>query len=96
MGVGATPVTTNVDLNEWVRFDRAGRYRVSASFHALARQQPEVAINSNEIEIEIVPASKEWLAERLRQAVAVIDAPAGTDEQALQGARVRRACNLVS
>src|ERR1700733_5698034 len=34
MGIGEKPVTTNVDLNEWIRFDRAGSYRVSASFHA--------------------------------------------------------------
>ena len=81
-GVGAKPVSINVDLNEWVRFDGAGRYRVSALFHATSRQQPRgVAVNSNEIEIEIVPATREWLAEQLRQAVAVLDAPGGNDPQ---------------
>ena len=83
MGLGEGLVATNVDLNEWIRFDRAGRYRVSALFHASgflpASTRQQVTISSNEIEIEIVPASKEWLAEQLRQAVAVLDAPAGTE-----------------
>jgi hypothetical protein len=90
-GIGAKPVSINVDLNQWVRFDRAGRYRVSALFHATARQQPDVAVNSNEIDIEIVPAGEEWLEQQLRQAVAVLDAPAGNDPQSFnaRGAAVR-------
>ena len=76
--VGSEPVAMNVDLNDWIRFDRAGRYRVSALLHAGAGPQPEVAVNSNEIEIEIVPADDQWLAEQLRRAVAAFDSPAGT------------------
>jgi hypothetical protein len=83
IGLGAKPVSTNVDLNQWARFDRAGQYRVSALLHATSRQHPQgVAVNSNDIELEIVPAPKEWLADQLRQAVAVLDAPTGTDPQA--------------
>jgi hypothetical protein len=83
MGLGAKQTATNVDLNEWVRFERPGLYRVSALLHAgFNLPVAEVALNSNEIEIEIVPADKEWLAEQLRQAVAVLDAPAGNDPQA--------------
>ncbi len=82
MRIGAEPVSTNADLNEWLRFDHAGRYRVSALFHAGAVLRPDVAVKSNEIEIEIVPADTEWLAEQLRQAVAVLEAPAGHDQQA--------------
>jgi len=102
MGIGEKPVTTNVDLNEWIRFDRAGSYRVSASFHAGAMllatspRPPDVAMNSNEIEIEIIPASPEWLAEQLRQARAVLDAPAGTDPQTHDARRaaLRAICYL--
>ena len=72
----------NVDLNQWVRFDRPGRYRVSALVHVSDKRQQNLAVTSNETEIEIVPADREWLAEQLRQAVAVLDAPAGTDQQA--------------
>jgi HEAT repeat protein len=101
MGLGAKQTVTNVDLNEWVRFDGAGRYRVSALFHtgamlpAIPEQQPG-AINSNQIEIEIIPASPEWLGEQLRQAVAVLDAPAGTGPQAPEawGAAQRTLCYL--
>jgi hypothetical protein len=82
MGIGVKQRSTNVDLNEWGRFDRAGRYRVSGAFHANSRLQPQgVAVNSNEIEIEVVPPTREWLAEQLRQAVAILDAPAGNDPQ---------------
>ncbi len=84
--VGSEPVAMNVDLNDWVRFDRPGWYRVSALLHAGAGLQPEVAVNSNEIELDIVPASEEWRAEQLRQAVAALEAPAGRDQQAV-GAR---------
>ncbi len=76
------PWSMDVDLNQWVRFERPGRYRVSALFHVFGKQGQDLAVNSNAIEIEVVPAEKEWSAEQLRQAVAVLDAPAGTDQQA--------------
>jgi hypothetical protein len=82
MSIGAKPVATNVDLNEWVRFGHPGRYRVSALFHANSGRPPDVAVSSNEIEIEIVPADAEWVAEQLRQAVTVLEAPAGIDYEA--------------
>jgi hypothetical protein len=73
------PWSMNVDLNQWVRFERAGRYRVSALVHVNGKQGQDLAVISNESEIEIVPAEKAWLAEQLGRAVAVLDAPAGTD-----------------
>ena len=76
------PWSEDLDLNQWVRFDRAGRYRVSALVHVNGKQRQELPVSSNEIEIEVVPAEKEWLAEQLRQAVAVLDAPARNDQQA--------------
>jgi hypothetical protein len=75
MAIGAKLTSTNVNLNEWVRFERAGRYRVSALIHVGHNVPAEVAVNSNEIEVEIVPADDEWLAAQLRQAVGVPDAP---------------------
>jgi hypothetical protein len=84
MSIGAKPVAMNVDLNEWVRFGHPGRYLVSALLHANSGRPPDVAVSSNEIEIEIVPADREWLAEQLRQEVAVLEAPAGIDYDAFQ------------
>ncbi len=49
----------NVDLNQWVRFERPGRYRVSGRFHVFGKQGQDLAVNSNEIEIEIIPADKD-------------------------------------
>lgn len=78
---GGKSISTNADLNQWVRFDRAGPYRVSASLHARVGKEA-VTLTSNDIAIEIVPADKAWSAEQLRQAVAVLDGAAGTDQQA--------------
>lgn len=76
------PWSMDVDLNQWVRFERPGRYRVRALVHVSDKRGQNLAVTSNETEIEIVAADREWLAQQLRQAVAVLDAPASTDQQA--------------
>jgi hypothetical protein len=53
------PLVVNKDLNQWVRFDQPGRYRVRAVSHRVSAQfnQPQraaVELESNEIEIELV------------------------------------------
>jgi hypothetical protein len=75
------PWSMDGDLNQWVRFERPGRYRVRALVHVSDKQGQNLAVDSNEIEIEIVATAKEWSAEQLWQAVAVVDAPARTDQQ---------------
>jgi hypothetical protein len=78
-----------VDLNQWVRFERPGYYRVHALFHARgARPQDinqDVAFESNEIAIEIVAADTEWQTRQLRKNVAVLNAvPVKPDNQTFQ------------
>jgi hypothetical protein len=79
----------DVDLNQWVRFERPGYYRVRASFHAHgARPQDvnqEVALESNEIGIEILPADAEWQSRQLRKDVAVLNTvPVKLDNETFQ------------
>ncbi len=67
----------DVDLNQWVRFERPGYYHVRATFHAHgARPQDvnqEIALESNEIGIEILAADAEWQKRQLRKDVAVLN-----------------------
>ncbi len=63
---------THVDLNQWLRFERPGFYRVHGLFHA--RSHPggaSVAIESNDIGIEILQANAAWQAAELRDAVGI-------------------------
>ncbi len=48
--LGATPYVISLDLNDWFRFDRAGRYRFYLKSHRLG----ELAAVSNVVEVEIV------------------------------------------
>jgi hypothetical protein len=81
MGVlSGEPVFVALDMNEWVRFDRPGKYmvrvrsaRVSAMGGIPGVQSSELV--SNEIELTIVPADKAWQQETLKKAVAVLDKP---------------------
>ncbi len=79
----------DVDLNQWVRFERPGYYRVRALFHARgARPQDvsqDVAFESNEIGIEIRLADAEWQARQLRKDVAVLNTiPVKPDNETFQ------------
>jgi hypothetical protein len=73
------PVMVPIDLNEWVRFDRPGQYRVAvrsrrvSSVDHLLRGEFEAI--SNELRLTIVTASPEWQKETLRQSVAALDTP---------------------
>jgi hypothetical protein len=68
----------HLDLNQWVRFERPGHYGLRAlfhatAFHATAEQRQDVALESNEIGIEIVAADATWQAEQLRDDVAILN-----------------------
>jgi hypothetical protein len=52
--LSAKPVVVNKDLNQWLHFDRPGRYQVRAISHRVTTQQKPVQLESNEIEIELV------------------------------------------
>ena len=71
-----------LDLYQWVRFERPGHYRVRALFHMHGPQQQNVALESNEIDIEIVAADVAWQDEQLREAVGILNSvPEKPDNQ---------------
>jgi hypothetical protein len=63
----------HLDLNQWVRFERPGHYRVRGGFHATGAEHQEVAFDSNEIELEIIAAESSWQAAQLRDNVAILN-----------------------
>jgi hypothetical protein len=75
------PIVISLELNEWVRFDSPGHYSVRVTTHRVSRinrQSPDTFANggqalvSNELELAIVPATREWQDETLRNALDVI------------------------
>lgn len=66
--------TVHTDLNQWIRFEKPGFYRVHGLFHARSPQSKrEVILESNDVGIEIVAADPAWQARQLREAVDTIN-----------------------
>jgi hypothetical protein len=69
----SVPITA--DLNEWVRFDQPGDYRLtvkSRRVRDVAMGSDHPAVRSNEVLLNIVAATPEWQEETLRQSLAVL------------------------
>jgi hypothetical protein len=68
--LSSVPHVVRTDLNEWLRFNSPDVYRLQArsSRVSLFREQPssaaanDVVLNSNEIELTLLPADPEWIA----------------------------------
>ncbi len=75
--LGAEPIAFSYALNEWVRFDRPGRYRVYATSNRL-RDSEEFSnagpLTSNVVEIEILPRDPAWEAATIEQSVSTLRA----------------------
>ena len=77
----AKPYIIAQALNEFVRFDGPGKYRLYVSNSRIGRVDPnnsnrvteEFRATSNTIEIEILPADPDWQKQELQEAIAVID-----------------------
>src|SRR5690349_9072139 len=58
------PELINADLNEWLRFDKPGHYRLYVVSSRVGRKDnranPLPPVISNIVEFEIVPADKKW------------------------------------
>ncbi len=102
-GIGALstkPEIANYDLNEWLRFDKPGKYRLYVVSHRLTKGKPyhqgntPVEPASNVIQFEIVPADREWEQKTFSEAVKVLDsAPKVTSQIGENG--YRSACRVL-
>ena len=67
------PELVNADLNEWMRFDKPGRYRLYVVSGRVGRkdipQKPFPAVVSNVVEFEVLPVDRKWTNQQLTQAV---------------------------
>jgi hypothetical protein len=77
------PWTLNLNLNELIRFTQPGDYRLVVSSNRVEVRDPShplgatpVNARANEIALKIIPADRAWQSRVLREAVAVLDAPA--------------------
>ncbi len=76
------PTTVHPDLNGWVRFDRAGKHRLSVISRRVsdirAAESPlgdELQVNSNQIELEIVSADPGWQEAKLSEIRTALSKP---------------------
>lgn len=73
------PTVVHGELNEWVRFRAPGSYRLRVTTQLVSKidanssQTEQEMWASNELELTIVPANRDWQEETLRRALAVID-----------------------
>lgn len=73
--LSSDPIVFPADLNEWVRFDRPGEYRLTVTSRRLldfARPPNWTAVTSKAVPLTIVEATPEWQAQTLRKAVDVL------------------------
>jgi hypothetical protein len=78
--LSAEPTKIELQLNEWIRFDKAGQYRVQIVSHRASNVRTSVPypglpveVISNELEITIAEPPSEWQDDTLRQAVEILD-----------------------
>lgn len=78
----AQPWTIKLNLNEWIRFTKAGEYLLSIDSNRVAVRDSAASVgvspinvHSNEIKLNVTPATREWQMQVFKQAVADLDAP---------------------
>ena len=72
-GLRDKPLVLDIDLNQWVRFERPGHYTVHALSHVRGPQRQDVEVESNQIGIDIVAASPQWQEQELASDVAILN-----------------------
>lgn len=76
------PLIINYRLNEWLRFDRPGKYKLHIASPRVSRIKDQKSnfgeplsapLISNTIEFEIVPAEPTWAKQELAKAITLLD-----------------------
>jgi hypothetical protein len=94
------PATIALELNEWIRFDNPGAYRVRVVSHRVtsvkgSAQAPAspVEVIANDLEITIAEPPSEWQKETLTYALKILDsarAPLQPGREAWESVKVLR------
>jgi hypothetical protein len=76
--LGDQPFTVMLELNEWFRFDRPGRYIVAVKSRRVTDESVTphavVPVESNTVSFEVLPSDATWEASELERARRIIDA----------------------
>lgn len=87
------PEVVAAELNEWIRFDKPGHYRLYVvSGRVSSKRDPDdrygsgtsTAAVSNVVEFDILPADDKWARQALNEAKAVLGRPDGDQRAALR------------
>jgi hypothetical protein len=103
-GLSSVPHVVRTDLNEWLRFVSPGVYRLQArsSRVSLFHKRPsplaanEVVVNSNEIEVTVLPADPAWIAGEVSDIGKILDSLESNAEQKTSAASRLRYLNTES
>ena len=79
--LGRKPETLVRDLNQWLRFDQPGKFRLYVTAPRIRKrgEKPSkgyVEITSNIVEFEILPRDAEWEEREFRKIMHLLDSPA--------------------
>jgi len=96
--LSSVPSVVKIDLNEWLRFNRPGVYRLQArsSRVGLFHESLPVALSSNEIELNVLPADPAWTAGEISDIRKILDSSASSAEQKTTAASRLRYLNTES
>jgi hypothetical protein len=90
--LGEKPFTVKLELNDWFRFDKPGRYTLAVKSRRVTDEsvtpQAVVPVESNTASFEILPRDATWEASELERARRIIDAKPPLDARA--GCRMMR------
>jgi hypothetical protein len=94
------PQSVNYDLNEWLRFDKPGKYRLYVISHRLTKGKPHHEGNlavepvSNIVEFQIVPSTPDWQQATLATALKTLNEPNRPNSSVGESER-RSACRVL-
>ncbi len=96
--LSAKPTVINLNLNEWVRFDRSGTYTLVVVSRRVSDVStgkgsrfgaPSLSITSNPIQLRVIPATKAWERAKLLSIMKELEEnpqPTGIEPDSLKGA----------
>jgi hypothetical protein len=96
--LSSVPNVVQTDLNELVRFNSPGAYRLQArsSRVGLFHESLPVALSSNEIDVHVLPADAAWTAGEISDIRKILDSSASSAEQKTTAASRLRYLNTES
>lgn len=92
------PLNIDLELNEWESLP-PGSYRLSIVGNRLSPGKPfnlsrsvdgDIALRSNAVEFQVVPADPDWQASQLSSATMILDSPNASEDEKKHAARVLR------